>query len=46
VEDLTFTYAPSVDQLELVQVAITVGQGTYPGYFNRTEVAETWIRNH
>ena len=46
IEDLTFTYAPSVDQLELVQVAITVGQGVAPGYFNRTEVAEVWIRNH
>ncbi len=46
VEDLSFTYAPSVDQLELVQVAITVGQGQAPGYFNRTEVAEVWIRNH
>jgi hypothetical protein len=46
VEDLSFTYAPSVDQLELVQVAITVGQGLAPGYFNRTEVAEVWIRNH
>jgi len=46
VQDLTFTYAPSVDQLELVQVAITIGQGQAPGYYNRTEVAEVWIRNH
>jgi len=46
VEDLSFTYAPSVTMLELVQVAITVGQGEDPGYFNRTEVAEVWIRNH
>jgi prepilin-type N-terminal cleavage/methylation domain-containing protein len=46
VEDLSFTYAPSIDMLELVQVAITVGQGEDPGYFNRTEVAEVWIRNH
>jgi len=46
VEDLSFTYSPSADLLELVQVAVTVGQGTYPGYFNRTEVAEVWIRNH
>jgi prepilin-type N-terminal cleavage/methylation domain-containing protein len=46
VEDLSFTYAPSTEMLELVQVAITVGQGTYPGYFNRTEVAEVYVRNH
>ncbi|MGQ9729807.1 MAG: PulJ/GspJ family protein [Candidatus Zipacnadales bacterium] len=46
VEDLSFTYAPSVDMPELVQVAVTVGQGTHPGYFNRTEVAEVMIRNH
>jgi len=46
IEDLTFTYAPNVAQLELVQVAITVGQGRAPGYYNRTEVAEVWIRNH
>jgi hypothetical protein len=46
VEDLSFTYAPSVTMLELVQAAITVGQGEDPGYFNRTEVAEVWIRNH
>ncbi|MBM3476974.1 MAG: prepilin-type N-terminal cleavage/methylation domain-containing protein [Armatimonadetes bacterium] len=46
VEDLSFTYAPSIDMLELVQAAITVGQGEHPGYFNRTEVAEVWIRNH
>lgn len=46
VEDLTFTYAPSLLMLELVRATITVGQGTYPGYYNRTEVAEVWIRNH
>jgi len=46
IEDLTFTYSPSTTQLELVQVAITVGEGQSPGYFNRTEVAEVWIRNH
>jgi hypothetical protein len=46
VEDLSFTYAPSITMLELVQAAITVGQGEDPGYFNRTEVAEVWIRNH
>jgi hypothetical protein len=46
VEDLSFTYAPSIDMLELVQAAITVGQGDNPGYINRTEVAEVWIRNH
>jgi len=46
VEDLSFTYAPSIDMLELVQAAITVGQGENPGYFNRTEIAEVWIRNH
>ncbi len=46
IEDLTFTYSPSITQLELVQVAITVGEGQAPGYFNRTEVAEVWIRNH
>jgi len=46
VEDLSFTYAPSITMLELVQAAITVGQGEDPGYYNRTEVAEVWIRNH
>ena len=46
VEDLSFTYAPSTDMLELVQVAVTVGQGERPGYYNRTEVAEVFIRNH
>lgn len=46
VEDLTFTYAPSILLLELVRATVTVGQGTYPGYYNRTEVAEVWIRNH
>ncbi len=46
VEDLTFTYAPSILLLELVRATITVGQGEYPGYYNRTEVAEVWIRNH
>jgi prepilin-type N-terminal cleavage/methylation domain-containing protein len=46
VEDLSFTYAPSVELLELVRATVTVGQGTYPGYYNRTEIAEVWIRNH
>lgn len=46
VEDLSFTYAPSPEMLELVQIAVTVGQGVSPGYFNRTEVAEVYIRNH
>ncbi len=46
VEDLTFTYAPSIVLLELVRATVTVGEGTYPGYYNRTEVAEVWIRNH
>ena len=46
VEDLSFTYSPSIDMLELVQAAITVGQGEDPGYFNRTEIAEVWTRNH
>jgi prepilin-type N-terminal cleavage/methylation domain-containing protein len=46
VEDLSFTYAPSIDMLELVQVAVTVGQGIAPSYFNRTEVGEVYIRNH
>lgn len=46
VDDLSFTYAPSVDMLELVQVAITVGQGVYPSYFDRTEVGEVFLRNH
>lgn len=46
VDDLSFTYAPSVDMLELVQVAITVGQGAYPSYFDRTEVGEVFLRNH
>ncbi len=46
VEELSFTYAPSIAMLELVQAAITVGQGVDPGYYNRTEVAEVWIRNH
>jgi prepilin-type N-terminal cleavage/methylation domain-containing protein len=46
VEDLTFTYAPSIVLLELVRATVTVGQGEHPGYYNRTEVAEVWIRNH
>jgi prepilin-type N-terminal cleavage/methylation domain-containing protein len=46
VEDLTFTYAPSLLMLELVRATITIGQGEYPGYYNRTEVGEVWIRNH
>lgn len=46
VEDLTFTYAPSIDMLELVRTTITIGQGEHPGYYNRTEVADVWIRNH
>jgi len=46
VEDLSFTYAPSVEMLELVRIAVTVGQGAHPGYFNRTEVFEVFVRNH
>ncbi|HJN16828.1 MAG TPA: hypothetical protein QGH10_15090, partial [Armatimonadota bacterium] len=46
VEDLSFTYSPSVELLELVRIAVTVGQGNHPGYYNRTETAEVWIRNH
>ena len=46
VEDLSFSYAPSIDLLELVRVAVTIGQGQHPGYYNRTEIAEVWIRNH
>lgn len=46
VEDLSFTYSPSTELLELVRVAVTVGQGEHPGYYNRTEIAEVWIRNH
>ncbi|MBM3475584.1 MAG: hypothetical protein FJX75_20150 [Armatimonadetes bacterium] len=46
VEDLTFTYSPTEEALELVCVAVTVGQGEAPGYFNRTEVAAVKVRNH
>jgi len=46
VEDLTFAYSPTEEALELVCVAVTVGQGKAPGYFNRTEVAAVKVRNH
>ncbi len=46
VEDLSFSYAPSTDRLEVVEISITIGKPAEPGYFNRTEVAEVAIRNH
>ena len=46
VEDLTFTYAPDADRVDLVRITITVGRGTQPGYFNRTEAGEVALRNH
>jgi prepilin-type N-terminal cleavage/methylation domain-containing protein len=46
VENLTFAYSPTEEALELVCVAVTVGQGAAPGYFNRTEVAAVKVRNH
>jgi prepilin-type N-terminal cleavage/methylation domain-containing protein len=46
VHDLSFSYAPNTDRLEVVEISITVGDEPAPGYFNRTEVTEVAIRNH
>jgi len=46
VEDMAFAYAPSEDALELVQIAVTIGQGEAPGYYNRTEIASVRVSNH
>ncbi len=46
VDDLTFTYAPTIEMPELVRASVTVNAQGSPGYFNRTEVGEVWLRNH
>jgi len=43
---LTFTYAPTIEMPELVRASVTVNAEGEPGYFNRTEVGEVWLRNH
>jgi prepilin-type N-terminal cleavage/methylation domain-containing protein len=46
VESAVFASAPGEDALDLVSVAITVGEGQGPGYFNRTEMGAVKVRNH
>ncbi len=46
VGDLTFTYAPTIEMPELVRASVTVNAAGSPGFFNRTEVGEVWLRNH
>jgi prepilin-type N-terminal cleavage/methylation domain-containing protein len=46
VVDLSFTYAPSMNALELVKVTLTIGDNVGPGYFNRTETVEVALLNH
>jgi hypothetical protein len=46
VASVAFTYAPSIELRELVQVSMTVGEGEQPGYYTRTEVSEVYVSNH
>ena len=46
VGNLSFTYAPTLEMPELVRASVTVNAQGRPGYFNRTEVGEVWLRNH